>query len=81
MVKLYSAGELAVQLVEGAAPVLSWVGSGVSAAVVLMFIFLGIRAGFRFFQGLVWDRRLNEWTDEDEALDREYMARASEITR
>jgi hypothetical protein len=75
----YSPSDMVTQLLDGSADVMAYVGVGVAGGLALFCAFLGIRAGFRFFQGLVWDRRANSWTDEDERLDREYMARADEI--
>ncbi|MDF2508036.1 MAG: hypothetical protein K0Q52_1895 [Microbacterium sp.] len=75
----YTPAVLAADLAAGAADVLPWVGAGVGGGVVLMFAFLGIRAGFRFFQGLIWDRRANDWSDADQAQWDADMARADDI--
>lgn len=76
----YTPSDFIADLTTGAGGVMPYVGAGVSSGLVLFFVFLGIRAAFRFFQGLVWDRRLNSWSDADDAQWEADMARADAIS-
>lgn len=53
---LYTPADMIADLSSGSADVLPYVGAGVGGALVLMFAFLGIRAGFNFFLGLAYER-------------------------
>ena len=52
----YGFAEFGAQLLDGTADLLPWVAAGVSAAIVLMFAFMGIRIALAFFNELVENR-------------------------
>lgn len=73
----YTPDVLAGQFATGAHDVMVWVGAGVGGALVLFFLFLGIRAGFRIFWIIGQERsawreemdgaRQSQWDAEDAA--------------
>lgn len=62
---------LGAELVAAGEVVLPWVGAAVTAGAGLMFVFYGIRAGFRFFRDVYNGRHGGEWAyDGGEPEDR-----------
>lgn len=69
----YGAPEFALQLANGAATIIPWVGAGLGTAVLLLLTFLGIRHGIAFFQWVATGQRgggvgsdgSGYWSNED----------------
>jgi hypothetical protein len=56
MMDSYTVTDFLAQLMGGNTVLLQWVGVGVSAALGLMFVFMGIRAGFKMWAQSVVDK-------------------------
>lgn len=69
MVKTYTAADLVGQLLAAGGPVMLWVGVGISGGLVLLFLFLAIRSGIRFFRSLAGDRGSAIWADGRDVWD------------
>ena len=65
----YTAADLLGQLGDGVQVILPWVGAGVGSALALFFVFLGIRAGFRFFRAISGADNWSAGDDAQSALD------------
>lgn len=53
----YTPGDMTTDVLAAAGTILPYVGAGVGGAVLLLFVFLGIRAGFRWFMYVTGDSR------------------------
>jgi hypothetical protein len=78
MVQFYDAPDLVAQLGGALAVIGPWVGAGVGAGILLMFAFLGIRSGIRFFQDLSGHRKFLR-DAADAAFDAQYAADVEEM--
>jgi hypothetical protein len=53
----YTPADLSGSLVANLGTALAWVGAGIGGAVLVLFVFLGIRLAIGFFKDLAFERK------------------------
>jgi hypothetical protein len=79
----YTPEGLAFALGQGFGTILVWVGVAVSAAIVLMLVYKGIRSGIIFFQIIAETRQSDKelYYDDDALSDDDYQAALDHLSK